>query len=413
MTGLVLYDDTKSCFVVQEVTGNLILDDSTAFDLQAGDSLSVLIKGKDGLNCCGKWVNTCVEKKYPDDIFGWYFVGIGQIAPFVGHKVIINVRSKKMIDYKMHIMNEAENKYTFKQSSQIRSQTEEIGYLTADWENNGFNSSWNDILNRLKTDEFKTEMEDVINTLREKGNILHSKDDFLHYCQSQANPQSRTETDSENYGVRVDTEKYAYLFRFDPNGKENNLCCYCYVRDSLDKHMQQAEKGIRFINPHYRELFRIPDGGKILIRYPRGNSEVKQCRYIDDYHVEIGTSPSSSYLYHICEFAEHMEANKYSCEPIRESLPESCYSILAETGEIIILNRNEQGYCKTDIPAGKKESARALVDEYNRKLGVSRAQEEAMRTGSMFGFAVPGADPKNYDDNGLPVQSRKRNEYSR
>jgi len=26
--------------------------------------------------------------------------------------------------------------------------------------------------------------------------------------------------------------------------------------------MEQAEKGIRFIDPHYKELFRIPDGGK-------------------------------------------------------------------------------------------------------------------------------------------------------
>ena len=29
--------------------------------------------------------------------------------------------------------------------------------------------------------------------------------------------------------------------------------------------MEQAEKGIRFIDPHYKELFRIPDGGQIRI----------------------------------------------------------------------------------------------------------------------------------------------------
>ena len=321
-----------------------------------------------------------------------------------------------MIDYEMRIMNESENKYTFKQSSQIKGQTGQIGFLTADLgsTSSDFLSSWTDTRYNFKKDEFKTELDEVINALREKGNILHSGDDFLHYCQAQANPQSKTETDSENFGVRIDTEKYAYLFRFDPDGKENNLCCYCYVKDSLDKHMQQAEKGIRFINPHYRELFRIPDGGKILIRNPRNprsNPEIRECRYIDDYHVEIGNSPSSSYLFHICEFAEHMEANGYVCEPIRESLPKFCYSILAETGDIIILNRNEQGYCKTDIPAENKESARALVNEYNRKLGVSRAQEEAMRTGSMFSFAVPGADPKNYDKDGLPVKPKSQDFY--
>ena len=40
-----------------------------------------------------------------------------------------------------------------------------------------------------------------------------------------------------------------------------NLFLYCYRRDWLDRHMEQAEKGIRFIDPHYKELFRIPDGG--------------------------------------------------------------------------------------------------------------------------------------------------------
>ena len=46
------------------------------------------------------------------------------------------------------------------------------------------------------------------------------------------------------------------------------------------------------------------------------------------------------------------------------------------------------------------EESRALVDEYNRKLGVTKPQEEAMKAGSMFGFQVHAADPKNYDENG-------------
>lgn len=38
----------------------------------------------------------------------------------------------------------------------------------------------------------------------------------------------------------------------------------------------------------------------------------------------------------------------------------------------------------------------------------TRAQEEAMRTGSMFGFHVPGADPKNYDKDGKPLAPKDR-----
>jgi len=47
-----------------------------------------------------------------------------------------------------------------------------------------------------------------------------------------------------------------------------------------------------------------------------------------------------------------------------------------------------------------------LVDEQNAKMGVSRAQEEAMKAGSMFGWDVPAADPKNYDDAGKPIPAR-------
>lgn len=71
------------------------------------------------------------------------------------------------------------------------------------------------------------------------------------------------------YGVRVDTEKYAYLLRLNPDRGEYNLYCYCYRRDWLDQHLKDAEKGIRFIDSHYKELFRIPDGGKVKIHYSR------------------------------------------------------------------------------------------------------------------------------------------------
>lgn len=54
------------------------------------------------------------------------------------------------------------------------------------------------------------------------------------------------------------------------------------------------------------------------------------------------------------------------------------------------------------------EESRALVEEYNRNLGVTKAQEAAMKAGSMFGFQVPAADPKNYDVDGkLKKQPQK------
>ena len=50
---------------------------------------------------------------------------------------------------------------------------------------------------------------------------------------------------------------------------EENLFLYCYRRDWLDRHMEQAEKGIRFIDPHYKDcllytssIYRACGGGE-------------------------------------------------------------------------------------------------------------------------------------------------------
>ena len=70
-------------------------------------------------------------------------------------------------------------------------------------------------------------------------------------------------------------------------------------------------KDIRFIDSHYKDLFRIPDGGCIQIDYPN-ETVVKPCKFIDEYHTQIGNN-----VFHICQFAEIMERNgaSYMAEP--------------------------------------------------------------------------------------------------
>ena len=168
--------------------------------------------------------------------------------------------------------------------------------------------------------------------------------------------------------------------------------------------MKDAAKGIRFINRHYKELFRIPDGGKIKIHLAWNEDQVRTCRYIGDYHAEVGDN-----LYHICEFAERMEQNGHIYEPVRTELPEQCYSILPGSGEIIVVKRNEKRLLAIPYPRRQQANRRGKLSmSSNGKLSVTRAQEEAMRTGSMFGFHDPGADPKNYDKDGKPLPPKDR-----
>ena len=301
----------------------------------------------------------------------------------------------------------AERNYTYSQSQQISMQTGCIGHLRGDMDTdgNGFFTSWDDFRKDLKTQEFKDEFDSVINTLRfdeQYGGVLKNRSALSSYCMDHIE-SSFAGNYCHEYAFRADTEKYAYIFRLNPNKGDYNLYCYCYVREWLDKHLTNAERGIRFITPDYKEVFRIPDGDKVRITRSDGETVDRTCRFIDDYHVEVGNN-----LYHICEFAERMEQAGNTVVPLRSSLPEKCYSTLLDTGNVVILKRGETGYYKTDIPCAGKEDAKSLVSEYNRKLGVSKAQEDAMRTGSMFGFQVPGADPKNYDENGQPIKPKHR-----
>ena len=51
---------------------------------------------------------------------------------------------------------------------------------------------------------------------------------------------------------------------------------------------------------------------------------------------------------------------------------------------------------------------RQLVNEMNKKLGLSKGQAEAMKAGSMFGWDTPATDPKSYDKNGIPVRPKQK-----
>ena len=85
-------------------------------------------------------------------------------------------------------------------------------------------------------------------------------------------------------------------------------------------------------------------------------------------------------------------------EPYRDKLPQLCFTLLPGTGQLICVKRGESGYYPSDWSTPDAQENRRIADEQNRKLGVTPAQEEAMKIGSMCGWDVPGADPDNCMD---------------
>lgn len=310
-------------------------------------------------------------------------------------------------DFKAVPMQLEEARYSYRNSQQINSQTGLIGYLRADMGTNGneFWSVWNDYRKDLKTDDFKSEFDDVINSFREKGQFLSDRQTLSRFCDDSQNALEFGERygAGRDYGVRVNTQDYAYLMRLNPHKGEYNLYCYCYRKDWLDHHLERARRGIRFINPHYKELFRIPDGDHIRITYPDGSHKDRTCRYIDDSHVEVDNN-----LYHICEFAEIMANNGNTVVPMRTSLPDQCYTFVEGLNMIAIINKGELGYTDAKSANGRPIENRAMVDKLNAQLGVTKAQYAAMKQGSRFGFDKPDADPKYYDENGQAIKPKHK-----
>lgn len=99
--------------------------------------------------------------------------------------------------------------------------------------------------------------------------------------------------------IRVDTDKYSYMVVYSPKSKE--FIVYPYIKTLLDSMIKEAEKGIRFLSSDNEELFRLQDGGGLIITHLDGSSEEYCCRYIDSSHFLLGEA-----IYHIRQFAVGM-----------------------------------------------------------------------------------------------------------
>ncbi len=297
-----------------------------------------------------------------------------------------------------------ERLYIARQSTQIEGQTGSVGHLRVDMgeDGKGFFPQWTSHRENLDTEEFQQELECVMEALvgdEQYGGFLKSRDAMRDFCRE--HPESALDHGFFSFGFRADTAQYACLIQLHPYKAEENLFIYCYRHDWLERHMEQAEKGIRFIDPHYKELFRIPDGERIIVTDRDGKTESYPCRYIDSYHTEVGRN-----LFHICEFAERMEQGGCTYAPMEPPLPPMCYSILPSTGEVIQIDRWQKGYTATSFSDGNRAENEAIKDKFNEKLGVTKAQEQAMLAGSMIRWDSIAAKPKSYDENGKAIKPK-------
>ena len=307
-----------------------------------------------------------------------------------------------MANYGCRPMENNESLYTYRQSTQISNCCGLIGWLKANVPSNhdNFFKTWHSYRDDLVTEEFDSELTDVIASLREDRHMLYNYELMLSICA--AAPESRLCDYGDEYGFRIDTDQYTYMLRLHLGHDDScDVFCYCYIRKWLTYFMDKASHGIRFITPDYEEKFRISDGDKVLVTSKSGESHAYVARYVDDCHVEIGDN-----LYHICEFAERMEYRGATVIPLRSSLPDRCYVYVPTENKVGIVYKGESGYYQCGYTVADAEQGERLRDKLNQSICVTKAQAQAMMAGSMFGWAVPAADPAHYDAHGNPKPMR-------
>lgn len=296
-----------------------------------------------------------------------------------------------------------ERLFAYEQSMRIAERCGNPGYLWGKLDNSGsiFLHCWETFISDQNTPEFKAEFNTVLDMLRfdeRYGHVLKNRSTLTGYCLDYSQGSFRN---GYEFAFRADTPGFSYLLRCIPPGEENHVYVYPYRRECLDRHMKQAEKGIRFISLDGKEKFRVPDGEMVRIITSEGGHLDRMARYVDETHTEIGGS-----FYDIREFAEWMEQSGSTVIPIRSTLPDKCYNVLPTSDEIIIVRKGESGYYRTDKYGHDRAHAQAIADEYNAQLNVTKAQAAAMLAGSMFGWHVPAADPKGYDQEGRPIKPK-------
>ena len=118
-----------------------------------------------------------------------------------------------------------------------------------------------------------------------------------------------------------------------------------------------------------------------------------------DYAIYLRCEPQD-YGYHFYAYCydKNLLLDKFARD---RGLPRYCYAYLPTTQEEIRIDIAESGY----IPMRKNEND-GNVKKMNQELGVTPAQAKAMQIGSMFGWDVPGADPKSYNDKGKAIRKK-------
>ena len=186
-----------------------------------------------------------------------------------------------------------------------------------------------------------------------------------------------------------------------------------------DAFKQELDKVVNFLrdNPQYPVLKSRADMSEFCYKNP--NSRIPGAWHKDVFGFKLETETHSYYLRcfpHAGDYNFYIYCydNRYLLMELsgKTDLPEKCFSVLPSSGNLILIRRGESGYTPFVSDKATPKETRMAANDMNEMIGVTKAQEAAMLAGSMFGWNVPAANPRNYDEKGNPIKPKNK-DYER
>ncbi len=110
-----------------------------------------------------------------------------------------------------------------------------IGHLRGDFgSGTEFWTTWWDHHDELKDQDFKNELDDVVNTLRRDGPLKNLRA-MEQFCQEHEQARMSPASSRDSFGLRVDTAQHRYYLRLLPLRGNYNFYIYCYKTALLEK----------------------------------------------------------------------------------------------------------------------------------------------------------------------------------
>lgn len=111
-----------------------------------------------------------------------------------------------------------------------------VGHLRMDFGiGNEFWSTWWENNSDLKTEQFRGELNSVVNELRSSG-LLKNRNAMMSYCSHNSNLDL-----NGSCGFFVETENHFFLLRCQP-GEGYDCYCYCYNKQELQQIQSQNQE---------------------------------------------------------------------------------------------------------------------------------------------------------------------------